>query len=785
MKLISIFIFILSCRLAALGQNDGSLQGTVTLHGRPVAGAAVTVTPKDATVPYRVISTDGSGEYSFDLLRTGEYTVAASITESGVLRSSARVTIAVSDGQVREVQLDLSGAIYEQVTVSANSPQSIEQVSKTVDVIDGQEMRDRGDFTLVDSLRSIPGFRVQQLGGFGRTASIKARGLRNQDTAILIDGIRFRDASSITGDASAFLSDFTLTNVSRVEVLRGSGSSLYGTNAIGGTINFQTPGPTRSLHGQLSIAAGGLGLRRLRGNISDGTADGRFGFTLGVSRTAYTSGIDGDDNSHNANFQNRIEYAPTPKSTISARFFVSDAFVRLNAGPDTAGTPPGSNFGFIRALSGINFVYDADDPDDTQKSQFFDAQVVFTQAFGKDLFFEGTYSGLRTSRKNENGILGPGFQSASTSIFSGTIQTLNGRLSWTPNAIHQITTGYEFETEKFGNDGFTPNGVGNFFSRAGQTSNTIYVQDLVQLFDRRLQLSGGARAQFFQPGDPRFSLRNAPYAGFANISPPMAYTFDGSASYNFATGLKLRAHAGNGYRVPSLYERYGTFFSSFGGAAFVALGDPELKPERSIAFDAAVEQELFESRIRLTATYFYSRLLRTIDFGSIVRPIGSTTRPFGGYLNSEGAIARGTELSVSFKPCASTTVSGSYTFTNSDQRTPQVSGSGILTSLGIPDHQFTLVATQRLGRFWVNADLLASSSYFAPIFSTATFNSYVYRFKGNRRLDLTAGYTFPLDKERMSLRIFGTIENVLGNRYFENGFRTPGRNSRAAVSFTF
>src|SRR5206468_12458774 len=114
----------------------------------------------------------------------------------------------------------------------------------------------RADFSLVEALQTIPGFRVQQLGGFGRTASIKTRGLRNQDTAVLIDGIRFRDASAITGDASPFLSDFTLTSVNRIEVLRGSGSSLYGTNAIGGVIDFQTPEPQQGWHGQVSGAAG-------------------------------------------------------------------------------------------------------------------------------------------------------------------------------------------------------------------------------------------------------------------------------------------------------------------------------------------------------------------------------------------------------------------------------------------------------------------------------------------------------------------------------------------------
>ena len=169
--------------------------------------------------------------------------------------------------------------IREQVSViAAGTQQTIDEVSKTVNIIDAQELRDRADFALVETLRTIPGFRVQQLGGFGRTANIKTRGLRNQDTAVLIDGIRFRDASAITGDASPFLSDFTLTSVSKIEVLRGSGSSLYGTNAIGGAIDFQTPKPQSGFHGQIGGAVGGLGLRRFRGNVSDGTNDGKFGF---------------------------------------------------------------------------------------------------------------------------------------------------------------------------------------------------------------------------------------------------------------------------------------------------------------------------------------------------------------------------------------------------------------------------------------------------------------------------------------------------------------------------
>ena len=698
--------------------------------------------------------------------------------------------------------------IKETVTISADTNQTIEQVSKTVDTIGAQEMRDRADFSLVESLETIPGFRVQQLGGFGRTASIKTRGLRNQDTAVLIDGIRFRDASTITGDASAFLSDFTLTSVSKIEVLRGSGSSLYGTNAIGGTIDFQTPKPESGLHGQIGGAFGGLGLGRFRGNLSDGTRDGKFGFNLGISRTVYTKGIDGEDDAHNTNFQSRIEYNPFEKTNISARFFVSDAYVRLNSNPDTVfGALPPTNASIIDAAplsrdllkrlengenvsipAGVNLIPDFNDPDNFQKSQFFNGQVVLTQILSDKLIFQGYYSGLKTSRKNDGGVLGIGFQSASRSVFDGTIQTANGHFNWTPNKFNEITAGYEFEHEKYGNDGFTPDGSGNFFTRAYQSSSTLYAQDLIGLLGGNLQIAAGFRAQFFDLKTPDFSLNNAPYANLTLDNPPTAYTFDLAASYFFEkSGTKIRAHAGNGYRVPSLYERFGTFYSSFGTARFVALGDPNLKPEKTLAFDGGIEQNLFGNKARLSATYFYTKLLDTIGYGNVVPNIDTTPRPFGGYLNTKGGIARGAEFSAKTRPFQSTDIFASYTFTNSDQREPQVTGNANIRTLGIPAHQFTLVATQRLKRAWVNFDFLAASSYLAPVFDTNnfTFQTYVYRFKGNRKADLTAGYTIPFRGEKLNLRLYGTIDNLFDDDYLENGFRTPGRTGRLGLSFGF
>jgi outer membrane receptor for ferrienterochelin and colicin len=140
-------------------------------------------------------------------------------------------------------------------------------------------------------------------------------------------------------------------------------------------------------------------------------------------------------------------------------------------------------------------------------------------------------------------------------------------------------------------------------------------------------------------------------------------------------------------------------------------------------------------------------------------------------------------LSLEAAPTRTLEVRTSYTYTNADERTARV--GNVIRSFAIPDHQFNLTATQRLGRRWLfNFDLTTSSNYLAPIFNPATFGSVVYRFDGIRKADAGANYTLPLTESR-SLRFFAYVENLFGREYFENGFRTPGRTGKAGAQFSF
>ncbi|MBV9926567.1 MAG: TonB-dependent receptor [Acidobacteria bacterium] len=794
--------------LAQARQQGATLSGRVTdPQGAGVPGAGVTLYERARTLARLSTVTDSSGAYRFERLAPGEYIVE---TEArGFAPSSAQVlTLARDASSTLDVRLEVLGVAAEVVVTASDTPQTVDEVSKAVTSVTRREIEERDEATLGEALTTVPGLRVQQLGGPGSLVSVKTRGLRNQDTSVLIDGLRFRDPSAPESDATSLLSDLQVTDAGRVEVLRGSGSSLYGTNAIGGVVNVVTEEGGGPFRGELFAEGGGLGFARGRANFSGsaGRAD-RLVWSAGVSHLNVSKGVDGDDAARSTNAQGRALVRLTPTATLSARVYASDSFAQLNEEPQAVGALPANGIVDARpvsraelkryeagtALSRLNlgnatFLPAANDPDFSRAARFFSGAVTFAQRPTEAFGYSVTYHGLRTHRSLNEGPAVPGdpadffFEPHGSTVndFDGTVNTLGARTDFRLGRHNLINAGYEFERETFSTDFFDVRPSGNSSADVDERSHALFVQDQLRFLDDRLQLSAAFRAQTFRLGTPRFApVAGAPYAGLAFDSPPNAYTGDGSIAYLFrSTNTKLRGHVGNGYRKPSLYERFGTFFDSFFG--YSALGDPRLAPERSVAFDAGVDQALGTSRARLSATYFYTRLQEIVAFGNTPNdPFGR----FSGYLNTGGGLSRGAELSGDFAPARWLDLFASYTFVNSDLRRPSV--AGVLRAFATPEHQFTLVANARLGqRVAVNFDLVASSDYLAPIFDPSTFTNRAFRFEGIRKGDLTAGYTFPLSESRR-LRLFGKIENVFDQDYYENGFRTPGVHGRAGASLSF
>ncbi|MEZ5308153.1 MAG: TonB-dependent receptor [Pyrinomonadaceae bacterium] len=788
----SLFLFLLFSAMAGsvFSQGvSGGLSGAVTLpDGSPAAGARILVVARNNSAIRARAVADSKGEFSIpapteDMMLDVEFAAgvgkilhARTLVQKG---STERILIVVSDEPLIREDVE--------VNVSENVRQELSNVAKSVDVLGADEIASRDEISVADALRTLPGFRIQQLGGAGKTVSIKSRGLRSQDTAVLVDGQRIRDTASISGDASAFISDLDVAGTSAIEVMRGTGSSVFGTNAVGGVIDIATVGARPGFHGGAEAFGGSLGFSRFAGNLGIAESESRYGITGNFASTKFSEGLDGNDDSSHDTFRIRFDAAPTDRISLMARVFGSRAFARLNSGPDTTGSPILNSINNARA--NINFLPDTDDPDSLQRNRLLGIATGANFILGVKTILSVNFNILDTSRKNENGPLGAGFQpfgGTEYSEFSGGTKAFSLRLDQTVSRGIRLLGGFEFESEDYLNTGDGPGGNDSFFVDGTQRSNTIFGQAIGKAFDGRISFSAGIRAQTFSLSTPAFSNQSAPYSDAPLGSIPSAVTYDQAVAYRLAsTGTKLRIHSGTAYRVPSLYERFGSFYSSF-TQDFTAIGDPSLKPERAFSIDGGIDQSFAKGKIEISGTYFYAKLLDIIRYGSFVPDIGSTPRPFGGYENSNGGISRGIEATIWLRSVAGFHGNASFTHTNSDQSEPPVFGTDIVETFGVPKNRFSAYLSRNFGSSLVLAvDSEISDGYLAPIFSNSDFNTYIYRFNGAARTDFSGIYTLPIKNDKIRIDISGALENVFGVERFENGFRLQGRSGRLGLKFRF
>lgn len=760
-----------------------------------IAGATVALIARDGD--RRNLISDSTGECVFTAAPAGEYLVQAAAP--GFDASQPRMLDVKGEGSLR-VQISLGVAqVHSSVVVTASgTAQTTDELSKALTVVDGETMELRGYRAVSEALLDVPGVRVQQLGGPGSTTYFKIRGLRNADTAVLVDGMRLRDAAGTQADASGVLQDLVITDTSRIETLRGAGSSLYGTDATGGVVNIVTdPGGGRT-RGSIGIDGGSLSAVRGIARLAGGFRQDRFQYSLGVTHWNVMGGVDGDSPARNTSAQGQLTYRLSPIAWLTGRIYFGDSFsfIRLTARSvgvlpktgivDAVPVSPGEEHLYEAGaplsqlvLGRATFMPAAANPDSTRAGRFFTGAVRLTVRPSDGIGFTAQYQELSTTRDYGDGPAGPGSQPAGNNLSSyvGRIRTANARTDISLGRYQLIDAGYEFENEDFQNRLLPPPPTSSFFSDIGQGSHALFAQDQVRLLDGRLLFAAGYRAQFFSLEQPRFQpVAGAPYRGtFA--APPTAQTGDLSAAYTFRrSGTKIRAHAGRGYRAPSLYERFGTFFS---GAGYTLYGDPGLRPDRSSSIDGGIDQMLWNSRVQLSASYFYTRLNEVILFDTTgaITPLTDPLGRNGGYRNTGGGLARGVEFSAAAAVTRSLQLNGAYTYTDSRQRTPLV--AGVWQSYEIPRQEYSAFAAQRFNARWTGIlGYVGSSDYLTSL------SGHAFRFHGATRGQALVSYRKPVG-ESQAVRLYFKADNLLNQTYFENGFRTPGVTFTGGTQFEF
>ncbi len=260
----------------AAADGSGSLAVSITDNYGVLPGTVVRLVSKDGQTSQRSV-TDGTGVARFSSLAAGEYTVRASLAGF----ADAEKTGIIVGATEEKIDLVMSLTRFSTtltVTTANRREELLMNTAEPTTVIDQVQILDSGARNAKDLLSEQQGSGVQVNVGGGQ-GYVSLNGISNKGVLVMIDGRRYlgRDANG-----NFNLEDLPISGVERVEVVKGAGSALYGSDAMGGVINFITGrGKNPGFKNQLNLSGGTYKDYRGDDNLSYRADKGGFSVTGG------------------------------------------------------------------------------------------------------------------------------------------------------------------------------------------------------------------------------------------------------------------------------------------------------------------------------------------------------------------------------------------------------------------------------------------------------------------------------------------------------------------------
>ncbi len=183
----------------------------------------------------------------------------------------------------------------EQVVVSAtNTVQTLNTVTSNTVIISKEDIEAKQYHTLADALKTVAGITIKSSGGLGKSTSLFMRGSQTGHVLILQDGVDLTDAAGLGG---AHLENITLSNVERIEIIKGSQSGVWGANATAGVINIITK--SGGSQASVNIELGSNNSRKIATTLGAGNEQVDFAVHLASFQTDGYSAVREANKSHN------------------------------------------------------------------------------------------------------------------------------------------------------------------------------------------------------------------------------------------------------------------------------------------------------------------------------------------------------------------------------------------------------------------------------------------------------------------------------------------------------
>ena len=623
-------------------------------------------------------------------------------------------------------------SLNEVVVVANRAPAALSKVGNSVTVLTDADIKASQLPVMSDLLAQTPGLSVARSGGVGQPTSVFIRGAESDQTVVLIDGVQIYDPST-TGAYFDF--ENLLTNdVTRVEILRGAQSTLYGSQAMGGVIDITTAQATSPLSGSFDAAGGSHNTGNVEGSIG-GKSDTLMWHVSGT--WLGTSGIPAFDEklggtrlcaSQIGGATGRLVYDITPDLDLDLRGY----YVQSRTDFDGYDTPPNYD----------TFGNDNEYGKNTQLLGYAGLTLHSPdRTFTNRIAYHYIYTDTRNYDPDATG--GEGLVSTETFYGVGHIEREEYQGTWQFAPGYQAVFGAQHERSSIDSDTPAYDFGGPAPVAASQRIDSGY-----------LQVQGEVVPGLSLTAGDRYDRQNE-FGSHTDGALAAAWALNNAQTI-------LRTSFGQGFKSPSLYQLYSNY------------GTRTLRPEAGETWDAGIEQHALRGRLDVSATYFqrYSRDL--IEFYYCVTLTGCPNPAGGYYANIARAAAHGVELQGALNATDQWTFTANYTLTETADRSPGSPTYGNELPLRPEDSANASAAY----RWRVPLTTSVTLRYAGPSYNDAAND---IRLGGYVLADVRASYAVG-----RSLEIDARVENVTGKHYeTEYQYGTLGRSAYAGVRATF
>ncbi|NJR76452.1 MAG: TonB-dependent receptor [Scytonema sp. CRU_2_7] len=471
---------------------------------------------------------------------------------------------------------------------------TVKDSTRPVYVITGEEMEAQGARTVKEALRFLPGILGDGTVGTEVNA-LSGQFIRGSNTGqvlILLDG---RPINNL-GGGGFDLSEFTTNNIERVEVLPGGGSTLYGSDAIGGVINIVTRRPTEKVTTEAKINIGAYGLNQQ--SIQNSGKAGAMSWVVGYNRTQAENNypftipeanFTGTRTNNDALFNNlnvKIEADLGTRNTLS----LSTLYLSKEQGVPGGVAIPEPQFGqgFFNSLTDSNRKYtDQVLTDLTWNSKLGNGNDSLLTARVYTDF-------LNTRFDNRSGALSSQNRFDSNQVSYG-IQTTH---SWNLTKNQILVYGFDYRNANVRNTTFNYGSNVNRENYDDSISQGAIFAKYENNFTSSFSINLGVRQDFS-------SLVNGSFTS-PSVGTKLA----------ISDSTTLRANYIRNFRAPTIANLFNNNPTN--------IGNPELKPEKGESFDIGIDQKLGNIGL-LRLTFFSNTVSDTIAFKRLTPPVNGNT----------------------------------------------------------------------------------------------------------------------------------------------------------------